>query len=108
MSALTIQEVRDHLGIDFQDAMTDRVLTNLLSASEAYVSGAIGENYPADDERVKTIQKFIIADLYDNRELSDKIQGATKRLIDSMILQVKLEMRLRPPNDTSGGENDEI
>ena len=61
--------------------------------ANAYMVGALGENYPQDDARVVQVQKALIADLYDHRELSDKVSGATRRLVDSMLLQVRLEMR---------------
>lgn len=104
MSKLTMQDVRDYLGIDVIDPSTERVLQSLLQASEGYLTGALGKSYPAEDERVKTLQKMIIGDLYDNRELSDKVQGARRRLIDSIILQVKLEMKIEP--DTGGDPDD--
>ena len=94
MSALTIQDVKDYLGIDFTDAATDRMLTSLLAVGDAYMRGALGAAYPVEDERVKQVQKIMISDLYDNHEISDKVSGATRRLIDSMLLQVRLELAL--------------
>ena len=93
MSVLTMQDVKDYLGIDFSDESTDRVLQAILSAADAYMRGALGANYPVNDERVKQVQKIIVSDLYDHRDLSDKVSGSTRRLVDSMLLQVRLEMR---------------
>ena len=105
MSKLTMQDVRDYLGIDVIDPSTERVLQSLLQASEGYLTGALGKSYPEEDERVKTLQRTIIADLYDNRELNDKVNGARRRLIDSMILQIKLQMRTET---NSGGDLDDV
>ena len=69
------------------------MLDSMLSASGFYMRGALGDGYPAEDERVKQVQKIIISDLYDHRDLSDKVSSSTRRLIDSMLLQVRLEMR---------------
>ncbi len=90
---LSAQDVQDYLGIDFTDAATDRLIANLIRTSDAYMKGALGENYPVDDSRVQNVQKIIISDLYDHRDLSDKVSGATRRIVDSMLLQVRLEMR---------------
>lgn len=93
MSALSVQDVKDYLGIDFADDATDRLVTAMISTADAYMRGALGANYPADDERVKMVAKIIISDLYDHRDLSDKVTGATRRLVDSMLQQIRLEMR---------------
>lgn len=93
MSALSVQDVKDYLGIDFVDDATDHLVTAMVSTADAYMKGALGANYPAEDERVKMVEKIIISDLYDHRDLSDKVSGATRRLVDSMLQQVRLEMR---------------
>lgn len=93
MSALSVQDVKDYLGIDFADDATDRLVSAMVSTVDAYMKGALGASYPADDERVKMVAKIIISDLYDHRDLSDKVSGATRRLVDSMLQQVRLEMR---------------
>ena len=93
MSALSVQDVKDYLGIDFADDATDGVITRLIATADVYMRGALGVSYPADDERVKMVEKIIISDLYDHRDLSDKVNGATRRLVDSMLQQVRLEMR---------------
>lgn len=98
MSALSAQDVKDYLGIDFTDDATDRLIARMLSTADAYMKGALGANYPTGDERVQMVSKIIISDLYDHRDLSDKVSGATRRLVDSMLLQVRLEMR-----QTEGG-----
>jgi hypothetical protein len=93
MSALSAQDVKDYLGIDFTDDATDRLIARMLSTADAYMKGALGANYPTGDERVQMVSKIIISDLYDHRDLSDKVSGATRRLVDSMLMQVRLEMR---------------
>lgn len=93
MSALTAQDVKDYLGIDYTDDATDRLISKMLLTADAYMNGALGAGYPADDERVQMVSKIIISDLFDHRELSDKVSGATRRLVDSMLMQVRLEMR---------------
>lgn len=91
--AITAEKVYRYLGIDFVDDDVETNVADLIATANAYMIGALGENYPPDDARVIQVEKLLISDLYDHRELSDKVSGATRRLVDSMLLQVKLEMR---------------
>ena len=92
-TGITAEAVRQWLGIDFNDTDVEANIAALIQTANAYMAGALGEDYPQDDARVIQVQKALIADLYDHRELSDKVSGATRRLVDSMLLQVRLEMR---------------
>lgn len=94
--ALTKQNVYDYLGIDFEDEATERTIELLMDAANYHMAASLGQGYPRDDSRVKTMMLMIIADLYDNRELSDKTAGAVRRLMQDFSLQVRLEMRADP------------
>lgn len=91
--ALTVESAYRYLGIDFDDTDVRMNVCDLVDVANAYMIGALGENYPINDPRVMQVEKLLISDLYDHRELSDKVSGATRRLVDSMLLQVRLEMR---------------
>lgn len=90
---LTVQDVLDYLSIDYTDERTTRVLTRTLKVADKYLKGAIGENYPVDDERAHEIALIVIDDLYSNRGLSEKVAGTTRRLVEDFTLQLKLELR---------------
>lgn len=90
---LTMETLRDHLGIDYEDPSTTRILSRLLNVADKYMIGALGEHYPAEDERVIQAQLMICDDLFSSRGVSDKVSGATRRLLDNLLLQVRLEMR---------------
>lgn len=90
---LTMETLRDHLGIDYEDPSTSRILSRLLSLADHYMIGALGEGYPAEDERVIQGQLMICDDLFSSRGVSDKVSGATRKLLDNLLLQVRLEMR---------------
>ena len=90
---LTMETLRDHLGIDYEDPSTSRILSRLLSLADRYMIGALGTGYPAEDERVIQAQLMICDDLYSSRGVSDKVSGATRKLLDNLLLQVRLEMR---------------
>ena len=97
MSALTMQELKDRLRVDFTDDMTDRDLSNYLLEADMYARGALGENYPEDDPRVKAIQKDYIHLSVDASFISEKERAAIEKRIKTLSEQVRLEMR-------SGGE----
>lgn len=90
---LTLETLRDHLGIDYEDPTTHRILSRLLSLADRYMIGALGEGYPAEDERVIQAQLMVCDDLFSSRGMSDKVSGATRKLLDNLLLQVRLEMR---------------
>ena len=90
---LTMETLRDHLGIDYEDPSTSRILSRLLSLADRYMIGALGTGYPVKDERVIQAQLMICDDLYSSRGVSDKVSGATRKLLDNLLLQVRLEMR---------------
>ena len=90
---LTMETLRDHLGIDYEDPSTSRILSRLLSLADRYMIGALGTGYPAEDERVIQAQLMICDDLFSSRGVSDKVSGATRKLLDNLLLQVRLEMR---------------
>ena len=91
--ALTMESLRDHLGIDYEDPSTARILSRLLSLADSYMIGALGKGYPAEDERVIQAQLMVCDDLFSSRGMSDKVSGATRKLLDNLLLQVRMEMR---------------
>lgn len=91
---LDVQDVKDYLGIDYTDDMTDRRLTRAMAVSDAFLKGALGENYPVDDYRAQELALMIIADVYDHRELTAKEQVSYRKLAHDFELQLRLEMRL--------------
>lgn len=90
---LTMESLRDHLGIDYEDPSTARILSRLLSVADKYMVGALGTGYPAEDERVIQAQLMICDDLFSTRGTTDKVSGATERMFKGLLLQVRLDMR---------------
>lgn len=94
MSALTLQDVKDRLRIDFTDEMTDRDLTRYIDEAALYSKAALGSGYPAEDERVKSAQCDYIRLSYDSANISEKERSALEKRIKRLHTQVRLEMRL--------------
>ena len=76
MAALTKDEVKNYLHVDFDE--DDNLITVLMSAADLYLKGAIGAAYDNTDERAKTLSLIIISDLYDNREMNEKVSRTPK------------------------------
>ena len=93
ITVVSVDEVKDHLGIDYADEMVERNITRAIKTADAYLKGSIGENYPTDDPRAKELALIIISDLYDNRGFNSTVSGNTRRLVDDLSLQLRLELR---------------
>lgn len=90
---LTLEDVKDYLGIDYEDPQVIRNIERKIKVADKILTGALGENYPQEDERVQEIALMIIEDLYYNRGINDKVSNNVRRLFNSMILQIKLDMK---------------
>lgn len=93
MLELSTEEVKEYLGIDYEDLSIITRLKHLIKVAHLTLKGSLGENYPVDDERVKEIALIIIEDLYDNHDLNDKVSGNVRRLVNDFSLQIKCEMK---------------
>lgn len=93
ITVVSVDEVKDNLGIDYADEMVDRNITRAIKTADAYLKGSIGENYPTEDPRAKELALIIVSDLYDNRGLNSTVSGNTRRLVDDLSLQLRLELR---------------
>lgn len=90
---ITIKDVMEYIGIDYEDELTQNRFTHLIKVAHLTLKGSLGENYPVDDERVKEMALIIIEDLYDNHDLNDKVSGNVRRLVNDFSLQIKCEMK---------------
>lgn len=105
---VSIEEVCDFKGFLVeeveQDTVVKRNIIRLIKFSNLYLQGAIGKNYPTDDERAKQIALLVISDLYDYRELDSKnISNTTRKILNDLEWQLKVELR----NKSSESEDEE-
>lgn len=94
MAALTRDDVKKYLRVDFND--DDTLIDGLMIAADEFLKGSIGATYDNAGERAKTLSLIVISDLYDNRGLHDdsaKVSNNVRRLVDDFSLQLRLEMR---------------
>lgn len=89
---LTIEEVAEYLCIDYVDSAVSSQIARHIATAHRYLCGAVGDDYPRNDPRVREIALMIIDDLWENRGISNT-SGNTRKLINDLELQLKLEMR---------------
>jgi hypothetical protein len=92
MTLVTVDDVRNYLGIDYADEMVTKNIQRCILTADAYLKGSIGENYPIEDPRCKELALMLVADLYDNRGLISTVSGNTRKLVDDLSLQLRLEL----------------
>ena len=95
---VSIEEVCDYKGFLVEEVEEDKVIKRniirLINFSNLYLQGAIGKNYPTEDERAKQIALLVISDLYDYRDLDSKnISNTTRKILNDLEWQLKMEMR---------------
>ena len=93
IQVVSVDEALAYLGIDYADEMVERNINRAIKTADAYLKGSIGNNYPVEDPRAKELALIIISDIYDNRGLQTTISGNTRRLVDDLSLQLRLELR---------------
>lgn len=93
IQVVSVDEVLAYLGIDYSDDMVNKNIERAIKTADAYLKGSIGDTYPVEDPRSKELALIIISDLYDNRGLQSTISGNTRRLVDDLSLQLRLELR---------------
>ena len=93
IKVLSVQEVLDDMGYDIADEMVERNITRAIKFADAYLKGSIGTNYPTEDPRAKELALMIVNDVYDNKGLKDTVSGNTRKLVDDISLQLRLELR---------------
>ena len=98
--AVTLEEVCDYMGYLVEEVEAEeskivkRNILRLIKFSDLYLQGAIGKNYPKEDERAKQIALLVISDLYDYRDLDSKnIANTTRKILNDLEWQLKMEMR---------------
>ena len=90
----TLEEVKDYLGIDYDDEKSERNIKCYIKVKKKYLDSAI-DNFDdlRRDERVKQLALFIIEDLYDRKATSVKESSSLMKLKNSLLTQLQCEGR---------------
>ena len=89
---LNLREALDYLGIDAEDDMIINNINRQNEVADSHLKAAVGDDYPADDPRMKEVALMIIGELYDNRTLSTKEENRINSLARLYMRQIRLEM----------------
>ena len=94
----TIEDALAYLGIDYPDDVIRRNANRALATAIKTLHGAVGEDVEQllpNDERAAEIVLMFTDDLYSQRGTSAKVSGATRQLVNDMILQLQMELRTK-------------
>ena len=93
----TIDEALHYLGIDYADEAVTINVQRALNTALATLHGAVGddvETFLPGDPRIDTLVLMYLDDIYSDRGVvSAKTGNASRRLVESMELQLRLELR---------------
>ena len=92
----TIEDALAYMGIDYPDELIRKNVTRALAAATQVLYGAVGEDVDTllpGDARVRELVLIYTDDLYTERGVSAKVSGATRRLVEDMVLQLQLDLR---------------
>ena len=93
VTVVTVDEALAYLGIDYADVMVRSNIERTIKTADAFLKGSVGKDYPVDDPRSKELALIIISDLYDKRGMDSTVSGNTRRLVEDLSLQLRLELR---------------
>lgn len=91
---ITIENLKNYLGIDYDDSVIISNLERSLKTANAFLKGAIGSDYPVDDPRAEELTLIVASELYDNRGLmlNNGVSNIVRRMVDDLGLQLRLEL----------------
>ena len=101
----TIEEALLYKGIDYTDAVVEANANRAMATARQTVLGAVGDDvdvYLPNDPRVNELTLIYFDDLYSERGVSAKVSGATRRLVQDMELQLRLELATAKEKAVSG------
>lgn len=85
---LTLEEVKQELGIDFNDH--DERLKRYIKLAQEWLDGAV-DSYQKNDERAKQLVLFVVEDLYERSSSIVKENNTISKLKNDFIMQLKYE-----------------
>lgn len=95
----TVDDALQYMGIDYADDVVTANVERALNTAEKTLKGAVGEDVYTlmpEDPRAAELQLIYTDDLYSERGVNAKVSAATRQLVSTMELQIKMELtRLR-------------
>lgn len=91
----TLEDLLDHLGIDYADDKVLRNAARALQDAQGYLLSAVGADLPQylpNDAKAARLVLEYASEFYDERGTSAKSGNARRAMIESMELQLRLEL----------------
>lgn len=93
---VTVEDALQHLGIDYADKVITANVARALKAADSTLRGVVGADVwdlmPADG-RPEALVLTYLDDLYTNRGTSAKVSNAVRLSVQTMELQLSMELR---------------
>ena len=86
---VTLEQAKAYLRVDFDE--DDALIESCIAAADEYLKAAIHQNYDNTSVRANMLALIVINDLYDNRGMSEKVNGNVRRLVSDFAQQLRLE-----------------
>lgn len=86
------QALKDYVGVDYADEATERMIDQSLSAAYSYLSNGICDPLPdpdPPDPELNQVLLMVAADFFESRGTASKEIGASKRMYQSMMQQLR-------------------
>lgn len=102
----TLDDALEYMGIDYADEVVKRRATKALEAAKQTLLGSVGEDVEEllpGDPRTRELVLIYTDDLYSQRGLSAKVSNATRQMVGTMELQLRLELARK--REAAGGES---
>lgn len=102
----TLNDALEYMGIDYADEVVKSRVTKALEAAKQTLLGSVGEDVEEllpGDPRARELVLIYTDDLYSQRGLSAKVSNATRQMVSTMELQLRLELARK--RETAGGES---
>lgn len=94
----TLEDALQELGYDYPTDAIKKIVGRDLAAAIATLHGAVGEDVETlmpDDPRAYSLVIDFLHDLHDNKGVSAKVSGATRRTVADRVQQLDLELRAK-------------
>jgi hypothetical protein len=89
---ITVDDVIDHLGIDYADDMVTRNINRAIRSADGQLRESVSENYPVDHPLTKDLALIYASNAYENRgDIS--LSNNERKLSSDIAMKLRLYLR---------------
>ena len=89
---ITLEEAKQYLRLDLESNDEDLVLQLMIDNAELYIEDAVGSIPTANEKamkKAKLLSMILVADFYENREISKKTSDKLAYTVRSILIQLE-------------------